>query len=67
MTRRLVFAVILLAASCGFAQQPTDPADAPDPIAEANALYRDGQFAAAAESYRDALEAGFDGPRVHYN
>ncbi|MFO8079519.1 MAG: tetratricopeptide repeat protein [Armatimonadota bacterium] len=67
MTRRAFLALIFLTASCAFAQQPSDPATAPDPIAEANALYRDGQFAAAAESYRDALGAGFDGPRVHYN
>lgn len=38
-----------------------------NPLAEADALYRDGQFARAATAYREALHSGFDGPRVHYN
>jgi len=41
--------------------------DGSDPLAEANALYRAGEFARAAEEYRARLAAGDDGPRTHYN
>ncbi len=38
-----------------------------DPLAQADALYRDGKFAEAAAAYREALEAGLQGARVQYN
>ncbi|MGC9320188.1 MAG: tetratricopeptide repeat protein [Armatimonadota bacterium] len=37
------------------------------PLAEANRLYARGEFTAAAGAYREALQAGYDGARVHYN
>ncbi len=41
--------------------------DGADPLAEANARYRSGDFAGAVEAYRAALKAGWDGARIHYN
>ena len=38
-----------------------------DAVARGNELYRAGDFAAAAQAYREAIEQGQDGPRVHYN
>ncbi|MGI5817022.1 MAG: tetratricopeptide repeat protein [Armatimonadota bacterium] len=49
------------------APAPVRAQDGAEVLAAANALYREGQFAQAAGSYREALSAGFDGPRVHYN
>ncbi len=40
---------------------------AEEPLAQADALYRDGKFGEAATAYREALEAGWDGARVQYN
>ncbi|MFW6438034.1 MAG: tetratricopeptide repeat protein [Armatimonadota bacterium] len=61
MIRRIVLAVALMGAGVlpALAQ--------PDVLAEANALYRDGQFEEAAAIYLEALHSGLDGPRVHYN
>ncbi|HCA48722.1 MAG TPA: hypothetical protein DEP45_15620, partial [Armatimonadetes bacterium] len=60
--RATVLALALIAASGAWAQ-----GQAADPLAEANALYRDGKFAQAAAAYHEALDSGLDGPRVHYN
>jgi tetratricopeptide (TPR) repeat protein len=62
MIRAALLAMALIAASCAWAQK-----DAADPLAEANALYRDGKPAQAAVAYQEALASGLDGPRVHYN
>ncbi|MBD3291570.1 MAG: tetratricopeptide repeat protein, partial [Armatimonadia bacterium] len=63
MKRRMVLGLgltIVLAAPL-FAQE------AERALTEANALYRNGQFEQAAESYREAVAAGLDGPLVQYN
>lgn len=59
--RTLAVVVALMAAALAWAEEP------PELLAEAQSLYRDGQFEEAAESWQQALEAGWDGPRVHYN
>lgn len=46
---------------------PAVAARADHPLAGANALYRDGDFVAAAAAYRQALNLGHDGATVHYN
>ena len=55
-------AVLALLTALGASAQ-----DGQGALDEANALYRDGQFAQAAEAYREALADGSDGPRTHYN
>ena len=61
MIRPLLLAVALLIPSCALAQ------DSQGLLPDANALYRDGQFAEAVNVYREAFQAGLDGPRVQYN
>ncbi len=50
----------LMLAACTWAQDG-------DPLADGNVLYRSGDFEGAAQAYEQALEAGYDGPRTHYN
>jgi len=57
----VIAALALLACVTAHAQ------DTPQALADANALYRDGQFEQAASTYREALSDGLNGPRVHYN
>lgn len=67
MMRGLLLAITLLLAASGTFAEDSPRLPEQDPVTEANALYRDGEFAAAAAGYRDALAAGLDGPRVHFN
>lgn len=62
--RGLVVAVLTCLALLAGAAEPQQ---SPDVLTDANALYREGHFAEAAEAYRGAVADGFDGPRVHYN
>ncbi len=61
--RRWWLAVAALAlAICGACAQQTH-----DPLAKGDELYRAGDFAGAAQAYREALAGGLDGARVQYN
>lgn len=62
--RRLPWALVLLSAAAPGLPARTDPEVS---FARANALYRQGDFAAAERAYRELLDAGVDSGELCYN
>lgn len=63
--RRALSALAIAAVICALSRPC--PAQEPDALAQAAEAYARGDFSAAAQSWQQALDEGYDGPRVRYN